>query len=215
MHDPSPLQQLQDWIREYQLYRHLRTQEDPEPEFRQAPLPPETAQDFHPPREGQLRLWPARSGGDEPFYGLLLQAGYGEWEVVPVSPLALPATPEELLLRTPPPVQVLQLWNAARLPAAQVRNSWTVDTLSPFELAAVQQLRLLPPGESVPPALSGRTGPPLRHPLDPRHAYLAEEADRRDRCLGESLAAGSAAWLLAAEPAPDLSAAPPEPPDAP
>ena len=44
------------------------------------------------------------------------------------------------------------------------------------------------------------TGPRLRHPLDPRHAYLDQESERADACLGESQPeAGSRPHSQAAE----------------
>jgi hypothetical protein len=84
------------------------------------------------------------------------------------------------------PLRVLCAWNARRMTPAQLADSWYVDDLSDEELgeaaALLQHLRF---GQPVPDPLRGRTGPPLRHPADPRHEYLEEEE-------------GLLAWLPAA-----------------
>jgi len=102
------------------------------------------------------------------------------WWLAPLGRLAVPALPTEFATRLPQaPLRVLQLqfavivnetslvgaWRTGRLPAAVVRAALAVWTA-------------LRAGRPLPARSAARVGPPLRHPGDPRHAYLAEEAVR-------------------------------------
>ncbi|MBN1557541.1 MAG: hypothetical protein JW951_05280, partial [Lentisphaerae bacterium] len=74
--------------------------------------------------------------------------------------------------RTAPCLSVLCLWNTRSLPASLLRQSWTAGRLTPAEQRAA---RAVLAGGPLPRALAARTGPPLVHPLDPRHEYRESE----------------------------------------
>jgi hypothetical protein len=102
----------------------------------------------------------------------------GGFLVAPYGRFAEPATPDELLTgRETPALQVLCLWNSEELTAAEVCTSWFVDILSEQEVADALAIYRHPSGTPLPPGLQTRVGPPLSHPLDPRHDYLDEERE--------------------------------------
>jgi len=193
-------EKLQAWLREAEMARRLR-EEAPACE----PLPPRAVDcGGPPPASGQIRLWPAADAGDEPFYALLMPADYGHWLLIPFSPYATPATPAEWCLREQAPVQVLQFWNRRRVPRARAANSWCAETLAENEQSRIREALLrMQAGEALE---EDGCGPPLLHPLDPRHEYLDEEAARVTRALGEAYALAEDdenALRLAAEPRSD------------
>lgn len=193
---------LKNWMEEYALHRLLDVElsagenQKSTADFSQEPVP----------AAGQIRLWPAVKICWPPMYGLLMRAGYGFWRVFPFSELACPATPQELRIRNEAPVRVLQGWNARELSDAQVRHSWFVDALPEADLFRVNLWwTALQAGTTVAGGLQALCGPPLRHPLDPRHEYLDAESGRADGCLGERPAKYQVAGELpkAAEPESD------------
>lgn len=188
---------LAEWLREWSLDQALR-----EEEVAETVLPVEPITGEPQPAAGQIRLWPARDAEDEPFYGLLIPAGYGSWDLLPFSPFATPATPEEWRFRNTMPLRVAQAWNRRRIPRAVAETSWCAETLSDLEFQRVLRvLTRLDSGE----AGDADCGPPLRHPLDPRRDYLEEETGRVTRALGEAWprSVEGADVLLAAEPPPE------------
>ena len=70
---------------------------------------------------------------------------------------------------------VAAAWFCGRIPAARTAQA----------LDLWDRLR---EGASPDPALARQVGPPLAHPLDPRHAYLQEERELLDEhlCQGEA-----------------------------
>lgn len=192
-------QKLAEWLGAYALQRQLTDglteieAAGPPPDFRAEPAA----------AEGQIRLWPLRQLAAEPLYGLVMACGYARWRVFPFSPFLTPAVPEEFLLKSEGPARVLEGWNARELDSRQTEASWCVETLPAAELHAVKRWWLMLSAGQLDGDLSGeRVGPPLRHPLDPRHAYLEAEAMRADWSLAESGADyGSGIVMdLAAEP---------------
>ena len=190
---------LELWMQDYALQKQLEVEVatgnggGESPDFSQEPAP----------AEGQIRLWPAVETQWPPMYGLLMRAGYGRWRVFPFSELATPATPGEMTVRQDPPVRVLQGWNARELQQAGVLESWFVDLVPDEKLFQVNLWWLcLEAGSELSGDLRTLCGPPLRHPLDPRHDYLDSEACRADICLGETPAIYkvSAELKKAAEP---------------
>lgn len=143
------------------------------------------------PAVGQVRLLPpVEAGGthERPVYVLVLEcAGIGQWRVAPFSRFDNPATPGEWTtgLRALP-MRVLCLWNARVVGQDMLGAAWFCRRVSAAQvgraLAAYRQVR---EGLSSGAALSGRFGPPLEHPLDPRHGYLQEERALLDVSLGE------------------------------
>jgi len=139
--------------------------------------------------EGQIRLWPACDVEYPPLYGLVMRAGYGRWRVFPFSQLSLPALPQELMIRSAPPAQILQGWNAREIPSAKAAQSWFIESLPDQDCFLVNRWWLcLSAGDQMPHEFEAQVGPQLRHPLDPRHEYLDAEALRSDTCLAEASA---------------------------
>lgn len=130
--------------------------------------------------EGQVRLLHpcVLAAGSGPRYVAVLAAeGKNACLAAPFSRYAAPAVPGEALTGIDTPgLRVLCLWNAFVLPAHRLAWSWLAGALSAAQqadmLAVAAHVR-----EDAPLAaeLLARTGPPLRHPLDPRRAYLEEE----------------------------------------
>ncbi|MDD5706966.1 MAG: hypothetical protein PHR35_13670 [Kiritimatiellae bacterium] len=113
------------------------------------------------------------------YVALVGDAHPGAWLAVPFGRFQHPATPGELATGRPAtPLKVLCLWNRGPLEEARLRRGWRVGTLTSRERGWVACWLTLQPGETAPAALQQRLGPPLIHPLDPRHQYLQEE-----RCL--------------------------------
>ena len=98
------------------------------------------------------------------------------WLVIPFGRLPLPAVPGELVTRRQAaPLRVLCVWNCALAAAARLARGWLVGRLTERELDLARGVRDLAPDSVPPAALARRVGPPLVHPLDPRHEYLDEE----------------------------------------
>jgi hypothetical protein len=143
------------------------------------------------PAVGQVRLLPPVDAGgmhERPVYVLVVEcAGIGQWRVAPFSRFGNPATPGEWMtgLRALP-MRVLCLWNVRVVGQDMLGAAWFCRSVSAAQvgrvLVAYRQVR---EGLSAGAALSGRFGPPLEHPLDPRHGYLQEERALLDVSLGE------------------------------
>jgi hypothetical protein len=174
---------LSDWLFEWNLDQALGGREAP------AAVDP-LASDFRgevPPAVGQIRLWPGGGPLDPPCLGFLLPAGYGTWWVLPFSRYAHPASPDEWRLRDEPPVRVLQGWNRRRVGTALAAASWLAGRISGEALfLATVFLQAIGDGGPMPPVLRSMIGPPLRHPLDPRHDYREQEWERVGHALGEA-----------------------------
>ncbi|MCC5844770.1 MAG: hypothetical protein JJU05_11010 [Verrucomicrobia bacterium] len=205
MNTDQKRKQLEGWLRDYTVWRRLGAESGEVAEEKDADR--SDAPDFSgepAPETGQIRLWPSTDFRDPPLYGLLAAPEYGSWGVLPFSPLALPATPKELKVMEAPPLQVVQGWNLRRISAVQARNSWCAGRLPESESFKLEMfLAWMNSGEAVPALLADHAGPPLAHPLDPRHEYLEDERERTDRTLGASTASGgqqSAPFSKAAEP---------------
>jgi hypothetical protein len=196
------------WWQERSIDLALRESDPPD-------APPEPApyrrRAEHPqPRPGDIHLLIPHPAplDDEPAYVLVTAARGGKIDLVPFGRYRHPATPGEWRTGlTATPLQVLCLWNHRTGWPTERLLSGRVGTLAAKRLNTV--LRLLnhvlgqePITGNMPPGL----GPPLEHPLDPRHDYLDEERARIDAY--ESTAPAlvvlegkprPAAWRLAAE----------------
>lgn len=153
---------------------------------------------------GQIRLLPRPGlgagcglGGLRPVYVVILEdRGNGIWLVAPFSGFASPAVPGEWLtgLRQVP-LKVLSLWNARAVDAAAVARGWSCGSFPSGKVAdALDVWRHATRGAPLEIVSANRIGPPLRHPLDPRHAYMQEESELLDVHLGAE-SAGSAGGL--------------------
>ncbi|MBN1268004.1 MAG: hypothetical protein JXB04_00310 [Kiritimatiellae bacterium] len=144
-----------------------------------------------PPGLGQIRLLQPRlpATRERPRYVAVLETyADGSCLIAPFSRFSIPATTDELITgEIALPVQVLCLWNARRVPAATVSDSWSVGALSAGVLDDAAAVRKSLASGTTPTApLAARTGPPLRHPLDPRMEYLEEERAWMDEIMGAS-----------------------------
>lgn len=142
-----------------------------------------------PPEDYQIRLWAPLEEGTSPLYGLLLSSGYDAWQVLPFSPYAFPAVPEELRVREDPPARVVQGWNARGVDTRSASASWKVADL-PEDCRFLFQrwCLMIQAEEEVKETFADDVGPELRHPLDPRLEYLEVERTRVDLTLGEASA---------------------------
>lgn len=131
-----------------------------------------------------LNPWLVRDVRRPLYFAVLGEWLDGLWLIAPFARFSIPATVGELNTgrgETDPkqdPLSVLSLWNAHTVPPEFAQESWFIDTLSEDELEnAWEVFRQVMTGKALPPHLLRRVGPPLYHPADPRHDYLAEEAN--------------------------------------
>ncbi len=105
--------------------------------------------------------------------------------MAPFSRFSCPATPGELELGgTALPTRVLCVWNARWTHPADLPAYWEAGSLTSEERTDALVLAQHLMGEiPLPRSLEERIGPPVRHPLDPRHDYLDEEKEWMHACL--------------------------------
>lgn len=170
---------LTAWMEEWDLDRRLAgaESEEPAPQRRPAAYPDAGARVRL--SIGQIRLLlPVTSRtAERPVYVAILDARDADrWVVAPFGRFAAPALPGELATRRRTPMlRVLCVWNLGILPGDLLRSSYPAGRLTAAELrmaSAVRSAFAAGTGSAVPP---GRIGPPLLHPLDPRHLYIEEE----------------------------------------
>ena len=127
----------------------------------------------HPTASGQIRLLrPACpvTGSRLRFVAVIEVAGDGGALVAPFSPLAEPATPDELLTsHSQMHLRVIEVWNRVWVSSGHIDDSWYVAALDTAEIGAVKALI----GESAPDP--ERVGVPIRHSRDPRWVYRRRE----------------------------------------
>jgi hypothetical protein len=108
--------------------------------------------------------------------------------VAPFGQFAQPAFDGELATELDDEsLSVLCVWNAATVPFAALRRSWWLtdafdDLLQNAEALHASRAKR----EPVPEALKEHVGPPITHPLDPRHDYLDLEAGLLEGLKGGS-----------------------------
>jgi hypothetical protein len=215
MNEPTPStsrttarQAAAAWGRERNIDLALR-EADP-PAAPSGPAPYRRRAEHPQPRPGDIHLLTPHPAApaDEPAYVLVTAARGMEIDIVPFGRYRHPATPGEWrtgLIATP--LQVLCLWNH--------RTGWPTERLLPGRVGILAAKRLdtvhrlldhVHGRELIPGVPPPGLGPPLEHPLDPRHDYLDEERARIDAY--ESTAPAlvvlegkprPAAWRLAAE----------------
>lgn len=168
--------QLRQWLRDRSVdLALLDDSEDAEPAVAGTPLeagPPVAA--------GQVRLMHPQAEATSArlcYLAVLREARPGLFLAAPFARFPVPALPGEW--RTPrseSPLRVLCLWNARLLPAASLERSWFVDEMPEIEVSeALAVFDALKGGAAMAAGASSRTGPPVIHPLDPRHEYQDEE----------------------------------------
>ena len=135
-------------------------------------------------RAGDIRLLMPRSGLgaiDSPVYVAALPGGVAEEVVaVPFGRYAVPALPTEWKTgMKQAALRVLCFWNAHRVAVDRFPPSWRVKRLTARQVTAWTEVRCqVEQGSELPGGVQNRIGPPLLHPADPRHAYVAEEQER-------------------------------------
>ncbi len=203
-------QRLGEWLETWQMHLRLEALADP-PEPRAPPgtqvyppsvRPPEAAGSDAPGHKehldvGSIVLLPPDNEAtrSRPVYVALASAlRGGRWLAVPFGRFHVPGLPGEMATgHAAAPLQVLCAWNRAPVAAQRLRCGWLIGRLNALDLRWLRQLIDLPPGQRPSRALARRLGPPLVHPLDPRHDYIEEErmiwfaAETPSRC-GESAA---------------------------
>jgi len=182
--DPAAQRRLRAWIAEWELL--LATESEatsPTAPVTGGPLHLQKSDQTVPLQAGDIRLLhPALEPHALRYVAIVAPQGTTAWIVVPLGLLAEPATPGEFQTdHSAPPLRVLSVWNRLPIPADALQRCWLVDRLTSDELAWLQTA--IDPEDkraTIPPL---RTGPPLRHPLDPRHDYLDREAQFRQNVL--------------------------------
>jgi hypothetical protein len=95
------------------------------------------------------------------------------------SPVSCPAMRSEFSTEKDPPLATLSLWNSCLLPGDFLAQSWKlgilVDHLREKALEVYKSWAL---DETIPASLISQVGPPLVHPMDPRHEYVELESQR-------------------------------------
>ncbi|MBU1693648.1 MAG: hypothetical protein KJ726_06500 [Verrucomicrobia bacterium] len=183
-----PEQQLLQWMREWTVDLALR--EEPEALSAEDRAVPEA----EPPglAPGQVRLLFPLSGGSRSrlcYLAVLQEVRPGYFLAAPFGRFSTPATPGEWRSpRTEPPLRIVCLWNARVMPGALLSQSWLVDELTDGEQAHARSVYEACKGRRpVPAELAAVVGPPLCHPLDPRHDYMDEERAWMDAVISSSL----------------------------
>ena len=157
----------------------------PEPLPADIPVPPRSSdvEPFDSPDlvHGEIRLldpWLVRDLRRPLFVAVLKEWLDGLWLVAPFGRFPSPATPGEWLTGlSQDELAVLCLWNAHTVPLEVVRQSWYINKLEPGKIEdAWTVFQHVATGKVLPAKLVSNVGPPLYHPGDPRHDYLAEEA---------------------------------------
>lgn len=106
------------------------------------------------------------------YVALLRESAPGVWLCAPFSRFSTPATEGEYATgRAFDPLKVVCAWNAAPVPSPTLAKGWRTGRLPAAEIEVLDAFASGARAE-LPPA---RRGPPLVHPLDPRHDYLEEE----------------------------------------
>ena len=198
---------LAAWLDEWQLEQRLQAADSSAPAgpAARAPIRYPAPRPGAAVSAGQIRLLPPATpatAGRPVYVAVFAPAGLDRWQVVPFGRFATPGLPGEFLTRRrTPPLRVLCAWNAGVVGAGLLQASYPAGRLTAAERHAAEAL-LAAAGatRTLPASVASRTGPPLVHPLDPRHRYMEEERALWLEIGAVSPAASDAAPLrLAAE----------------
>jgi len=175
--------QLSAWLHEWNLEQRLRRVDmgahEPAPEsaLTSAPLRAYPRRGEFAP--GRILLMPPRSSISpaRPLFILLLaELKSGVCLIAPFSRFSAPALPGEWRTgHKAAPLRVLCPWNARGVLRSVLETAWPAARMSAVKTRrALAIWRCIWQEDAAPGAPSRNTGPPLRHPLDPRHEYIAE-----------------------------------------
>ncbi len=182
------LELLAAWIKEWKIAARLETMTPAaEPPSRRIEYTVFGAQreaarlrvGANPLTEGDIVLLPpdAEATRARPWYVALLSSERpGRWLAAPFGRFPLPALPGEWATgRRAGPLKVICLWNRGLLGEERLRRGWRVGRMTAREQTAVAQLMAPMAERALTARLASRIGPPLAHPLDPRHDYIEDE----------------------------------------
>jgi len=175
--------QLANWLREWQidcLIRPRTTQPVDRAILTGTTTGTSACCDFL-PTTGQIILLPpspVTRAAERPIYVLVLKKVHDAFLVAPFSRFATPAIRGEWKagLRAKP-LRVLCVWNTQLVSSRALSTGWpsTVTKLQTVE-RALEVHRHIHDGNPLAYVTERELGPPLQHPLDPRHAYQEEES---------------------------------------
>ncbi len=199
--DATGRERLAAWLAEWELDRVLAETEAHDDASPPGPMarigrgtPWVTPFEPRPPVPGEIRLMSPPEAADPPLALAVLDMEGEVCRVAPFGRFRHPAVPAELRVDPPQPwLRVLCLWNVRARLLTDLVSSWPLGHLSTHDLGLARELLdVLESDGEVPEALHARTGPPLRHPMDPRREYLREERRRVDRGFPDAVEAGDA-----------------------
>lgn len=182
------LRRLARWIRELETDLLLKSPSavnarNDTPDLASGTQPGSTMNARHsePVKPGQIRLLhPAANRATErPVYvAVLHRQGKQTWLIAPFGRFAEPATPGEWLTGLEAvPLRVLCIWNRRTASMHAMESSWVAGDLNARRMKqALEVLGYFTHGKARTSVKESDLGPPVRHPLDPRLRYLAEEA---------------------------------------
>jgi hypothetical protein len=179
--DPDQAARLSRWLKEWELLQALAP--DAPPPASHTPLALADAADPAPVQAGDIRLLhPAIEPHGVRYIAVLCQQNGGDFLVAPFGLLSEPATPGEVATgRTTPALRVLCIWNRFEMCRANLQRSWLADRLNDEECHTLLAPMVTASAMGAATWPADRTGPPLRHPLDPRWDYLDMESEFRQR----------------------------------
>jgi hypothetical protein len=144
------------------------------------------------PAAGEIRLFHT-AGGDphqRPVYVAVLEDRPDDaFLIVPFGRFAEPALPGEWLTGLKPvPLRVLCLWNSRVISGSSLAGmSWRAGSLTRSKIKqALESYHYIRTGATLISVSPNDFGPPLRHPLDPRHQYQLEETEFMEASLART-----------------------------
>ncbi len=165
--------QLAAWLHAYELDVQLRDVNPGAPADTVHRPEPQTV------AYGQIRLLPPTVPTlpitERPVFVLVWTCSKnGQATMIPFGRFDIPATPGEWLTGSPhAPLKVLCFWNHRQLPTEDIAQTWLADALPEKIMQTIS--KAFAQFSSHRQRATMRHGPPLIHPLDPRHIYLHEE----------------------------------------
>jgi hypothetical protein len=180
---PAQKEMLARWLHEWQIEKALSSgKSEKKPPVRDPEIAVASGSGSEDAvlQVGQVRLFQpfCKGAAARPrYFAVLALASEGGVLIAPFARFSTPAVPGEWGTGlSPAPLRVLCVWNARATSAQTVRRSWVVEHLSRHaQESACLLIGHVFAGAPVPATLAEQVGPPIRHPLDPRHEYVDQE----------------------------------------